>query len=128
MRSHGITDFPDPAADGGLRLETHPGSDIDPNNPRYKAADNACKSLLPPPQAPPKGLKAANLKYAKCMRSHGISDFPDPKPDGTLQIQATPGSDLDPNNPLFKTADDACKKYAPNGGKGGSVNSDGGTK
>lgn len=124
MRTHGIKDFPDPDANGGIRLNAHPGSDIDPNNPKYQAADSACKSLLPPPQAPPKNLKAQNLKYAQCMRAHGISDFPDPQPDGTLQIQASPGSDLDPNNPRFKSADGACKKYQPAGG-GGGVNSAG---
>jgi hypothetical protein len=49
------------------------------------------------------------------MRAHGISDFPDPKPDGTLQIQASPRSDLNPNNPQFQAAHDACKKYQPAG-------------
>jgi hypothetical protein len=125
MRAHGIKDFPDPGADGGLRLDAHPGSDVDPNSPRYQAADTACKSLLPPPKAPPKNLKAQNLKYSKCMRAHGIGDFPDPKPDGTLQIQASPGSDLDPNSALYKAADDACKKYAPGGGAGGGLSSGG---
>src|SRR4051794_14426229 len=124
MRTHGIKDFPDPDATGGIRLNAHPGSDIDPKNPTYQAADTACKSLLPPPQAPPKNLKTQNLKYARCMRAHGISDFPDPQPDGTVQVQASPGSDLDPNNPAFKTANSACKKYRPTGG-GGGVNSAG---
>jgi hypothetical protein len=58
-------------------------------------------------QAGPENPQA--LKYATCMRAHGVSDFPDPKPDGSTQIQPTPGSDLDPNNPRFKAVD-ACKK------------------
>jgi hypothetical protein len=121
MRAHGISNFPDPDANGNLQLNADAGSDLDPNNPRFKAADSACKSLLPPRKAPPKDLKAKTLKYARCMRAHGISDFPDPGPDGTLQIQATPGSDLDPNNPQYKAANDACKKYLPGGGAGGSL-------
>jgi hypothetical protein len=125
MRAHGISDFPDPDAHGNLGLNAQPGSDLDPNNPAYKAANSACKSLLPAPQAPPQNLKAQNLKYARCMRAHGIADFPDPKPDGTLQIQASPGSDLDPNNPQYKAAHDACKKYMPGGGAGGSLNTGG---
>ncbi len=124
MRAHGISDFPDPAADGSLKLGAQPGSDIDPKNPRYQAADKACKSLLPPPSAP-KNLKAQNLKYAKCMRAHGISDFPDPKADGSLQIPASSGSDIDPNNPRFKAANDACKKYQPGGGAGGDLSTGG---
>jgi hypothetical protein len=125
MRAHGITDFPDPDANGNLGLNAQPGSDLDPNNPAYKAANSACKSLLPAPQAPPHGAKAQNLAYARCMRAHGISDFPDPKPDGSLQIQASPGGDLDPNNPRYKAANDACKQYLPGGGAGGSLSTGG---
>jgi hypothetical protein len=117
MRAHGISDFPDPDAHGNLGLNGQPGSDLDPNNPAYKAANSACKSLLPAPQAPPHGAKAQNLRYARCMRAHGISDFPDPKPDGSLQIQPSPGSDLDPNNPQYKAANEACKQYRPGNGQ-----------
>jgi hypothetical protein len=117
MRAHGITDFPDPDAHGNLNLNGGPGSDLDPNNAAYKAANNACKSLLPAPQAPPTGARAQNLRYARCMRAHGISDFPDPNPNGSLQIHPSPGSDLDPNNPQYKAADDACKHYRPGNGQ-----------
>jgi len=125
MRARGIKDFPDPDSNGEIQIDAGPGSDLSADNPKYQAADSACKSLLPNHGAPPANLKAANLKYAKCMRAHGISDFPDPKPDGTLQIQAKPGGDLDPNNPRFKSANDACKQYLPNGGGDTSLNSGG---
>jgi hypothetical protein len=110
---------------GNLGLNAEPGSDLDPNNPRFKAADRACKSLLPPRQAAPSGAKEANLRYARCMRAHGISDFPDPNPDGTLRIEPKPGTNLDPNNPQYKAADTACKHYRPDGGTGGSLQSGG---
>jgi hypothetical protein len=126
MRAHGLPDYPDPNSNGEIQINIGPGSDLDQNNPRYKAAEAACKSLLPAQGSPPKGVKAANLKYARCMRDHGIKDFPDPNPDGTLQVQATPGSDLDPNNPLFKKANDACKSLQPGGGAGGGSLSTGG--
>lgn len=126
MRAHGITDFPDPGSDGELSLNAAPGTDLDPGNPTYQAADAACTALLPPKQAPPSGLAAANLKYAQCMRAHGVSDFPDPKPDGSLQVQAAPGTDLDPRNPAYKAADGACKQYQPNGGAGGGLSTGGG--
>lgn len=126
MRAHGIKDFPDPSANGELSVDAKPGSDLDPNNPTYKSADTACKSLMPPPQQQlPAGLKEANLKYAKCMRSHGVSDFPDPSADGSLQIQSRPGSDLDPNNPTYKAANEACKHLQPGGGDGGTLSSRG---
>jgi hypothetical protein len=115
MRAHGITDFPDPGPNGGIGLNGAPGSDLDRNNPRFQAAFQACRSLLPPGQTGSSGpLRTANLNYAKCMRAHGISDFPDPKPDGSLALKPSPGSDLDPLNPQYKTADNACKHFERN--------------
>jgi hypothetical protein len=118
MRTHGIKDFPDPSADGDIRLEAHPGSDLDPNSARFKSAQQACKSLEPTgsPQEQAK-QHATALKYSKCMRDHGVKDFPDPNSQGGIQISMSPGSDLDPNSPLFKAADKACAGFR--GGRGG---------
>ena len=122
MREHGIADFPDPDANGDLTLEAGPGSDLDFNNPAFKAADEACKALLPEAGESPADLKAATLAYAACMREHGIADFPDPNASGGLEIQSEPGSDLDPNNPAYQKADAACRSLLPDGGEGGSTN------
>ncbi len=59
--------------------------------------------------------------YSKCMRAHGISDFPDPTPGpggkgGSFQIDAGPGSDLNPNNPRNEEANKACQSLLPDGG------------
>jgi hypothetical protein len=117
MRAHGIKDFPDPGSNGAINLNGSPGSDLNQNNPRYQAADQACKSLLPPGQTGSSGqLKTANLNYAKCMRAHGISDFPDPSADGSLAVNPSPGSDLNPSNPQYQKADNACKHYQLGGG------------
>jgi hypothetical protein len=127
MRAHGISDFPDPNSSGEIALNAQPGSDIDPNNPTFQAADRTCKPLMPAATgaASPEKIKAANLRYARCMRSHGISDFPDPRPDGTLQVQNQPGGDLDANNPQYKKADDACKQDLLGGGAGSGTSSGG---
>ena len=121
MRDHGITDFPDPDANGGLSISASPGSDLDPNNPQYQAADEACKSLMPSHELSPEQqaeMRTQNLKYSQCMREQGIPDFPDPKADGSLQIQAVPGSDLDPETPKFQAANKACEEYQPKGSGG----------
>jgi hypothetical protein len=47
------------------------------------------------------------------MRSHGVSKFPDPSSDGSLLI--TPSSGIDPNSPLFQTAQKDCAQYFPGG-------------
>lgn len=51
------------------------------------------------------------LKYAKCMRDHGV-DMPDPKPSddgGRMAMPALPADKMDSVNKAF----DACKKYSP---------------
>ena len=51
MRSHGISGFPDPqsVAGGGIRISLHstPGSNLNPNNPQFQAAQKACQGFSP---------------------------------------------------------------------------------
>jgi hypothetical protein len=114
MRTHGISDFPDPNAQGGFSAP----NGMNPNTPQYAAANNDCKSLTgsstPPPYNP--ATVAALLKYAECMRAHGISDFPDPNAQGHLDVNAKPGSDLSPGNPQYAAANHACSADLPGSG------------
>jgi hypothetical protein len=57
--------------------------------------------------------KANALNYARCMRSHGVTKFPDPQSNGQLRIAAGPGTGLDPNSSVFKAAQAACKSLEP---------------
>jgi hypothetical protein len=116
MRSHGLTDFPDPTVgSNGLpsfSLNDSPGSDLDPNSPPYQAAQKACKKDLPnlAPQTPAEKTAAiaAALKYAECMRAHGEPDFPDPNGQGVIQIKNATGI-LDPSSPQYLQAAKACQ-------------------
>jgi hypothetical protein len=110
MRDHGISDFPDPQPDGGIAIQAGPGSDLDPDNPQFKAADDACQSLLPTPPSQQEQEQEFEdmLRFAQCMREHGITDFPDPKPGEGIDISADQDSDLDPSNPRFQAAKKAC--------------------
>jgi hypothetical protein len=49
MRSHGVPNFPDPKAtsDGGIEVGPGPKSSVDPDSPQFKAAEKACRQLLP---------------------------------------------------------------------------------
>ena len=117
MRAHGITKFPDPDIHGNLGLNAGPGTGIDPNSPQYKAADQACRHLIPAPNPSQAAQdRPALLRYARCMRAHGVTDFPDPQPGGGIQATGSPGSDLNPNNPIYKAAASACRHYQPGGG------------
>ena len=129
MRAHGIKDFLDPNAHGELAVDAGPGTGLDPKSPQFKAANSACKSLLPPRRtltpAQQAEARAQGLRYSRCMRAHGISDFPDPNGQGQLEIKNQPGGDLDPDNPRFRAANQACQQYQPGGGRGGSLSSTG---
>jgi hypothetical protein len=63
------------------------------------------------------------------MRAHGIKDYPDPTFSGgrvSMQMQGSPGSDLNPNNPLFAAAQKACDPNAPKPGSGSKTSGSGG--
>ncbi|HTC71058.1 MAG TPA: hypothetical protein VK662_15920 [Acidothermaceae bacterium] len=53
------------------------------------------------------------MKYAQCMRAHGVPDFPDPVNGGFEINNTNPNSDLDPSSPKFVAADSACKALSP---------------
>jgi hypothetical protein len=64
------------------------------------------------------------VKFAECMRSNGISKFPDPNASGKLTIDAVAnGSSVDPSTPAFQQAISACKSLEPPGFTGGKRSS-----
>jgi hypothetical protein len=120
MRRNGVPTFPDPDRNGNLLF--NPSEKIDPSSPQYKRAQNACKKLSPEegsgvgmtPAQHAKAL-AALTRYVQCMRKRGIP-MADPfnGPSGGVGI-VLPRT-VDPNSPLYKQADAACKHFVPNGG------------
>jgi hypothetical protein len=125
MRKQGVTNFPDPNGQGVIAI--HSGEGIDPGSPAFMSARTACDKLLPNGGQPTPAQMAQRqqqmLVYSACMRAHGLKDFPDPS-NGGLQIQVHPGSDLSPDNPTFKRAQQACQKDLPF--KGGALKAGGG--
>jgi hypothetical protein len=62
------------------------------------------------------------VKFAECMRSNGISGFPDPDASGQLTIDAVAnGSSIDTNSATFKQAMSVCKNLEPPGFTGPKV-------
>ena len=60
---------------------------------------------------------ADGVKFAGCMRSHGIVNYPDPVDNGHgIQLGPGPDSGIDTNSPQFKAAQKACVYILPNGG------------
>jgi hypothetical protein len=122
MRRHGLPNFPDPkAVRNGYGLTLGPETGIDPNSPQFKNAQQACRKLLPnggrqSSQERAKQLQVA-LSYAACVRSHGVPDFPDPKvsSNGGIEIGPGPNSNLNPDSPQLKAAENACRHLLPGG-------------
>jgi hypothetical protein len=76
MRAHGVGDFPDPNAAGAF-----PGFGISVTPTVWTRAVAACKSLQPPGTLSAKltpAQESAALRFAQCVREHGVPDFPDP--------------------------------------------------
>jgi hypothetical protein len=88
MRSNGVGQFPDPGVSGKLTIDTVAnGSGLDTSSPAFKQALSACKGLEPAGftgGTRSSKQQAAGLKFAQCIRSNGVPDFPDPLPNGPL--------------------------------------------
>lgn len=110
MRSHGVPNFPDPAANGD-RSHVSPDS-LGVSTSVYQSALSGCRHLAPDAGATlSSGQQQQSLskvlQFARCMRSHGVPDFPDP--DST-------GLRVDPSMtrlPQYQTAYQACKPLLP---------------
>jgi hypothetical protein len=122
MRSHGIPDFPDPTVQDNAHAKgvgfSLPGSIQ--NSPQFKSAAKACQKQTGFGQPNPAVLQAMmtdGVKFAACMRSHGITNFPDPVQHGNgIQLGPGPDSGIDTNSARFKAAQKACVYILPNGG------------
>jgi hypothetical protein len=56
------------------------------------------------------------VRFAECMRDHGVREFPDPDASGQLTIDGiVNGSSIDPDSAAFKQAISACKDLQPPG-------------
>jgi hypothetical protein len=60
---------------------------------------------------------AASLAYSRCMRSHRVLNFPDPRQvAGGIQISDSQ-SGMDPHSPVFMSAERSCRHLLPGGGR-----------
>ena len=76
LRANGVSDFPDPNASGQF-----PSYGVSVSKAVWTEAVAACKSLQPPGSLNAHLTQtqfSAALKFAQCVREHGVPDFPDP--------------------------------------------------
>jgi hypothetical protein len=145
MRKEGI-DLPDPDFSGGPRggFRVTLGAAADRDDPKFQAAQKKCEPILRSlrqqfdPERQEQFQEAA-LKFAKCMREHGI-DMPDPdfsggQPGGRGGSGGPfGGAGVDRDDPKFQAAEKACQSAfdglgGPGGGpRLGSTRGGGGTQ
>ena len=82
MRAEGVPNFPDPNSSG--LLPKNQLAQLAASNPQFPAAHRACQHLLPdagqPTQAQVQQAWNDMRNFARCMRSHGVPNWPDPTP------------------------------------------------
>ena len=94
MRSNGVPNYPDPNSNGNLRKGDAHAFGL--STSQYQAALQACGNLLPSsgsasltqclmtgdcPRSVVQPALEEGRKFARCMRSHGVPNWPDPTVD-----------------------------------------------
>ena len=126
MRSHGVPTYPDPDSSGTLPKPDAQAFGV--SSSRFNAAQRACQHLLPTaggtltasslqqcylagvcPQALVQQAVSEGLKFARCMRSHGVPRWPDP----TIDSRGRPQFNINvprPAPPQVSTAINQCER------------------
>jgi hypothetical protein len=111
-RANGMPTLPDLRLDSNGQVSVPEGT---PDPP--KSVEQACRSIwerLPASASGEQGRPPAHIQalvgYARCMRGHGIADFPDPQADGRFPL---PASLRGGKTPSFLRANQACRQLNP---------------
>jgi hypothetical protein len=111
MRSNGVPNFPGPTSPKEFKQSIGASSE---GSPTFQSADTACRHLLPsggPPSQSAVHSRAqivAALAFARCMRSHGFPNFPDPTGSGQVTHEMLANAGIDLHQPAVLEAADAC--------------------
>jgi hypothetical protein len=116
MRAHGVVSFPDPNSGGAIPKVSL--QQLGVSSSRFQAAERACQHLFPTSdqssQAQSQQMMTAMVKFARCVRAHGVTNWPDPLAESDPGEPGTPGfprdmPGVDQNSPQVKRAVDRCQ-------------------
>jgi hypothetical protein len=116
VRSKGVPNWPDPNSSGVFDKTKLTPQQLGVSSSKDHAAQSACSHLLPnggsgPNAAQVQQIRALGLQFARCVRSHGVPNLPDPGRDGRIPDPASIG--INQGSPKFKAANQACRKNRP---------------
>lgn len=114
MRAHGLPSFPDPQSNGTFNSTRQNASDF--HGPQFLAANKSCAHLEGPGMtlAQQQRFTSQALKFAACMRAHGITNFQASVSQGSGQV-GVGAQGANPNSPQFLSAQRACRHLMPGG-------------
>ncbi|MEZ5120699.1 MAG: hypothetical protein R2736_03825 [Solirubrobacterales bacterium] len=106
MRANGVPHFPDPDPKGEFNFG------VDVTVEVWTKAVDACKALKPPGALSAKRTpkeQSASLRFAQCVREHGVKDFPDPvNGEPLIDTYKIPSSNKPGGMTILNAATDAC--------------------
>jgi hypothetical protein len=117
MRSNGVPRFPDPAqlARLGEQRRKPTLQQLGVSESQFQTARRACNHLLPnggsgsqETAQQTRTQLADELSFARCMRSHGVSRFPDPSAQGGLTVEMVQAQGIDVHSPAVLHVVQAC--------------------
>jgi hypothetical protein len=118
VRSHGVPNWPDPIpnSNGVFDKSKLTAQQLRATASQVQAAQRACQHLLPnggqpPNQSQRQQIRAQALRFAQCVRDHGVANFPDPDSSGRIPDPASVG--IDQGSPKFQAANQACRAHRP---------------
>jgi hypothetical protein len=116
MRTNGVPNWPDPESNGTFDKRKLGSQQLRVSVSQLQAAQSACQHLLPnggrrPNLAQQQYQRTLGLNFARCVRNHGVPNFPDPDVSGRIPDPESVG--IDQGSPKFRAANDACAKYRP---------------
>ena len=105
VRTHGVPLWPEPESSGRFDKSKLTPRQLGAGSSQVAAAQRACKTLLPTYSASTQEshVVAQALRFSRCMRAHGATNFPDPRSNGAIVIPHTME-----NSPAYLTALNFC--------------------
>jgi hypothetical protein len=115
MRSHGVPDYPDPDSQGQFPPIQEGRNGV--SQQAVQSAQNACRNLQPGGGPGTAGQQQAKptqaLNFSRCMRAHGVPDFPDPSTsNGGMGYNL---SGVDTHSAQYQSANRICQSQSAKG-------------
>jgi hypothetical protein len=117
LRAHGVPAFPDPIPGHKAQFSDSSANILNSRSPAVLAAEKACKAqhdaIIGTRAGPSADENAAFLEFARCMRAHGVPNYPDPTygGNGRPNIPDLSSRGIDAQSPAVTKAARACNGH-----------------